>query len=426
MSQKKYKILKRILRVISIIAIAIYAYSLTPKVFQNDTLYTIKRGETITQDTEHIYDLFPWSEGLDMKDHYSYHNLPYTYPHWLYDYLTYQIYNIGNFKGIYIITCILAVVMGLLIYFVNLKLNKNDIISFFITIGSLYCLKNFITARAQLVTFILFILEVFGIEQFIRTKKFRYVILLVVIPILIASLHCAVWPFTFVIDIPYTLEYVIIACASINYGVTFRRIKLFLKRKMNKINKQQLDAENNKIEEMRKNYREKVDRNLSKTYKLELAKQENIKWLILVFVICIFTGFLTPIKLTPYTYLIKTTEGNTTQNINEHLPLTLIKNEDMIVIVVLIFGVLIFSKSKITLRDFFMIMGLIALSFISQRQVSMLVLIGNFILARMLCNVLQNIKNSFNIKNDVNTDKGFLCVKWIVVSSCIGLHDVCL
>lgn len=61
--------------------------------------------------------------------------------------------------------------------------------------GIMYLLKNFITARAQLVTFILFALTVLFIEEFIASKKKRYAIGLIIISILIANLHVAVWPF---------------------------------------------------------------------------------------------------------------------------------------------------------------------------------------------------------------------------------------
>ena len=41
-------------------------------------------------------------------------------------------------------------------------------------------------------------------------------------------------------------------------------------------------------------------------------------------IICLFTGLLTPLGTTPYKYLVKTMQGNTTQNINEHLIMDLI------------------------------------------------------------------------------------------------------
>ena len=361
MNQKLNKFLKIILRALCIIAIVAYAYSLTPKTFQNDTFYTIKIGEFISENTEHVSDLLPWNKGLDMKDHYSFHNLPYTYPHWLYDFFTYKIYNIGNFQGVYWATCILAVILALLIYFINLRWTKNDIVSFLISALSIYGLKNFIAARAQLVTFILFVLTIFGIEEFLKTKKLRYAILLIVIPILIANLHCAVWPFYFILYLPYIAEYLCVILTTANYGKIIKKFQLFYKTKIkkNKISKLQLNIEKNKIKKLEEKHNEKVQKNIAKTNKLEIVKEKNIKWLILIMILCLFTGLLTPIKDTVYTYLVKTTAGNTTQSISEHLPLTLAENINMVIILVMVFGILIFSKCKIKIRDFFMLMGLI-------------------------------------------------------------------
>ena len=70
-------------------------------------------------------------------------------------------------------------------------------------------LKDYITARAQLVTFILFILQIFAIEKLIETKQKRYGLALIIISILVANLHVAVWPFTFVLYLPYIAEYII-------------------------------------------------------------------------------------------------------------------------------------------------------------------------------------------------------------------------
>ena len=196
----KEKINKRIIfEILAIVLIAIFCISLTPKTLQNDTFYTIKIGEHIIQE-----------KGIDMIDPFSWHeNLEYTYPHWLYDVIIYGIYSLGGMTGIYISTCIFAIILGITVYIVNSKLARNQVVSFFITIGVMYMLKDYITARAQLVTFILFILQIFAIEKLIETKQKRYGLALIIISILVANLHVAVWPFTFVLYLPYIAEYII-------------------------------------------------------------------------------------------------------------------------------------------------------------------------------------------------------------------------
>ena len=69
---------------------------------------------------------------------------------------------------------------------------------------------------------------------------------------------------------------------------------------------------------------------------------KNVKWLILVMAICALTGFLTPLGTTPYTYLIKTMQGTTTQNINEHLPMTLINCVEVLCVFIIFITLLIF------------------------------------------------------------------------------------
>ena len=173
---------------IAIICILIFGFALTPKTLQNDTYYTIEIGEHISQN------------GIDMMDPFSWHeNMSYTYPHWLYDYCTYWIYHFFGFMGIYVATIILNCCLGLTLYYTNTKLNKNELVSLILTLGVMWLIRGFIAARAQLVTFIFFVLEIYFIEMFIKNKKKRYAFGLVVLSLLIANIHVAVWPFYFIL-----------------------------------------------------------------------------------------------------------------------------------------------------------------------------------------------------------------------------------
>lgn len=116
-----------------------------------------------------------WKIGFEDQDPLSWHDLKYTYPHWLYDVFIYQIYSIGGMTGIYISTIILSCILGILLYVTNIKINKNNLLAFALTIGVMALMKDYIAARAQLVTFILFTLEILFIEYFLDTKKKRYV-----------------------------------------------------------------------------------------------------------------------------------------------------------------------------------------------------------------------------------------------------------
>ncbi len=371
--------------VLAIILIAIFCVALTPVTFQNDTYYTIKIGEHITQ------------YGIDMQDPFSWHqDLAYTYPHWLYDLLTYLIYSAFGMNGIYITTCILSIILGITLYLTNNKLVKNQIFSFAITIGAMYLIRGYIAARAQLVTFILLVLTVYFIERFLETKKKRYALALIVIPILIANLHSAVFPFYFILYLPYIAEYII---AVLGETVIYRKVKIAkMKLEIKLLSRKNTNAE--KIEKLKdelKQIQEKVDKikikrtkELQNPYKIKLVKNNNVKWLILIIVICAFTGFLTPIGDTPYTYLEKTMQGNTTQNINEHLPMTLANDTEVVCTLIIFLSILIFTKAKIRLSDLFMLGGLCYLMLMTKRQVTMFVLICSFILNRLIVELVDN------------------------------------
>ena len=365
--------------IMAVILIAIFCFALTPVTLQNDTYYTIKIGEHIV------------NNGIDMQDPFSWHeNLPYTYPHWLYDLITYLIYNLFGMTGIYITTCLLSITLGLSVYAVNRKLCKNQLFSFLITIGVMYLIRGYIAARAQLVTFILFIWTIYFIEKFLETKKKRYAVGLILIPILIANMHSAVFPFYFVLYLPYIAEYII---ACISERIIYRKgevnlIKLKIKRLSRKPENEkkvnELKEKLRKIEEQIDKVKIKRTKELQNPYKIRLVKKEAVKWLVLIFIICLFTGLLTPIGDTPYTYLFKTMQGNTTQNINEHLPMTLSSETEVISTLILFLAIMIFTKTKIRLCDLFMLSGLCYLMLMSRRQITMFALICSPILNRML------------------------------------------
>ena len=419
--------------VLAIICIILFSFSLAPVTLQNDTYYTIKIGEHII------------NEGIDMQDPFSWHeNLPYTYPHWAYDTTTYLIYNLGQNTGIadggmlfiYITTVILACVLGVLIYVTATKLSKNNLISFILTMFAMYLLKDFIAARAQLVTFILFVLTILFIESFLETKEKRYFIGIILISIIIANVHVAVWPFFFILFLPYIAEYIIasILDADIISKSVIKSKERIVKKIEKKLSKETDEEKKNilikeleeakinleKIKKREIEVKEKQSKRRENPYRVKIKKNNAVKWLILLMIICAFTGLLTPLGDTPYTYLVKTMQGNTTKSISEHQPLTLYNDKATMIVLVLVLATLIFTDVKIKLSDLFMIAGLIFLGFMSRRQVSLLVLIGVFIFAKWLEYLVNKYDKEGSIKfmKLVNTIVGKVITIALVVLIC--------
>ncbi len=402
--------------IIAVICIIILSIAVSPISLQNDTFYTIKIGEHIMQN------------GIDMKDHFSWHeDLPYTYPHWAYDVGIYLIYSVGGQASIYVSTIALCSLLGIILFLASQKITKNSVISLIVAMGVIYLLRDFIAARAQLVTFCLFALTIYFIEMFLETKKRRYAVGLVIIPIIIANVHLAVWPFYFILFLPYIGEYIMYHIG--NMDIYIRKFKIWtIKRKMNATASEEekisLNEKISKIEEKSSKAQIKKDKIRSNPYKLIVKRNENVKWLILIAIICVVTGLLTPLGTTPYTYLYNTIQGTTTQNINEHLPLTLIQNKEFACVIIVFLAILLFTDTKIRLKDLFMISGLMYLAFNSRRQVSMFVLIGSYILI--------NLVNSLFTKYDPDgcnkikrlSTKILGCVVLVLLVLTIGLVQI--
>lgn len=318
----------------SLIILVLLCISSVPKEFQNDTFYTIKIGESIL------------NNGLDMIDHFSIHSLSYTYPHWLYDVLIYKIYDLTNFTGLYILSIILFITLIISIYYITYKINKNEIISLIISIIPILTISSFITARAQSISIILLFYEIYFIEELIKTNKKKYIIYLSIISYLLANIHTAIYPLYYILYLPYIMEYLL----------TKSKLKI------------KLNSYNNKI---------------------EITKDINIKSIIITIIISIILGFLTPLKLIPFTYTIKTFIGDSMKYIGEHQPLILIKNIDVLILSILVLIILIFTKTKIKLHDLFLLLGLFTMALLSIRHILLLLILGSIPNSRILDSFLK-------------------------------------
>lgn len=394
MTDKDKKLLNIAFNILAVFCIAIFCIALTPKLLQNDTFYTVKVGQGIRE----------W--GIDGQDHYSFNDLPYTYPHWLYDVIISLIFDyLGGWTGIYVSTMILSATLGILLYFILKKITKNSLVSLIIALGQMYLMRDYVAARAQLVTFILFVLTILFIEKFLESGKKRYAIGLIIIPILIANIHSAVWPFYFVLFLPYIGEYVlrIIIGANVIHNLYKWGLNLRIKKANNILKKASKKDDVTKYQAKLVELTKKQEENNSKfettiakreekrkrPFKLRIEKIDRVKWLILIMFICLFTGLLTPIGDMPYTYTLRIMQGNTTASISEHLPLTLIDSKSILFCLTLTIALLIFTDTKIKLRDFFFLAGLTLLALMSRRQISMLVLFGGMVLAKIITELIE-------------------------------------
>ncbi len=364
--------------IIIVVVVVLFTISTVPKTFQEDTYYMIKVGEYICQNgIQVIYDKiepFAWIEGIT-----------YTYPHWLIDTIFYQIYNIFDFLGIYIFTVLVAIVIYLLIYYTNIKVSKNYEISAVITIASIYMLKEYMAARAQIITIMCLVLEILCIEIFLETGKKRYIIELILDSIILANCHAALFPIYLVIYLPYIVEYLITFITKENLcALKIRKIE----KKILKLKKQeQIIKKQTKLDMLRdelKLYEKKEEQ------KIIIKRNQRSKWLLLIFIICICAGLLTPLGDIPYTYTLKSIIGNTMNFIVEHSPVVLINDYNLLFMFAVIIALLFSNKTKVKLADVIMLMGMSLLALISYKQFAIFFICTMCIINKLLFDRMQN------------------------------------
>lgn len=276
-------------------------------------------------------------------------------------------------------------------YLLCSKFSKNKVVSSVITILAMYIFKPYLAARAQLVTFILFAWEVYSIEQFLQTKKKRYVAYLILIPLLITNLHCAVFPFYFVLFLPYIVEYLWITFLdwNLDYKIIGILLRGVMKLPVKQSVKESCERKLNNIPKVVVQKNEKREKRCQNPYKIKITKNPIAKWLIVIALIAALTGFINPTGLGAYTYTYQTYQGNTTESINEHLPVTLIESKEFLCALCLFLAILVFTDTKIKLADLFMFGGLVTLSLISRRQISMFILFCAPILVRLISDMIE-------------------------------------
>ncbi len=331
---KKKDILFNLLVIVTFVGFSIF---LVEKTFQNDTFYTIKVGEIISK------------YGVDMKDHFSFiPNLAYTYPHALYDLMIYYIYSLFGYTGIYVSVIITSIILFLLMYYTTNHIIKDRGISYVLTCISVVYLKNFLAARAQLVSYIYLLLILFFIEKLRETGKKRYILYMIIPGLLLTNMHAAVYPLVFVLFLPFL-------ASDLFYLIR----QLFIK--INSI-----------IMEKRK----------PDTSEIEFEKPKNTKLLFIAIAVLFVVGF---ISLTPdaYTYIFKIRLDNSMSYINEHGAITIKSFPNIFISLGAFIFVFLLGNIKIKLRDLFMLAGLFFLAFLSNRSTALFYVLSLYSTARI-------------------------------------------
>ena len=334
--------MKKIKKIIYILIIVFFMISIVPKRMQNDTFFTIAGGREILKNGIEAEEKLVWHEGLK-----------FTNSRWLFDILITIIYNYYNFEGIYLFVIIISVIQGLLYYYVMQKITGKNKFSFFITIISMYELKLAFTARAQIISNLLLLIEFFCLEKLSKEDiKRKYVIILCCIPILFANIHSSTFPIYLIVFLPYIAEYIL------------GKISIL------KINQSKF-----------------------------ICEVKNIKILIVLFLIGILSGFFTPVFTSAYTDMFKVTSGMSFDFILELNKMTIFDNMYLSGIIIMTISILSFSNQKIRISDGLFILGFCLLAMDGIRNLYYVILISSICIARIYIEFLDSFNFNINFSN---------------------------
>ncbi len=297
-----------------IICLFLYAFLNTNLAFQNDIFYSIKNGENL------------YRFGLDFVDHSSMFALNYQYPHYLFDLLTYFLYQIGGLLAIYIAEVVQFASLGGVFYRLLKKKTDQKFFSLFTTMIFMAFFYPFVSFRVQNLSFFLLLFEFYLLDAFVESKNQKFLYPLPILSFLLVQFHGAVFPFFLALFLPY------FASDILHY---YTKIKC----------------------------------------KTEKNKKINLKLFLLIFLLCILTSLITPSGIESILYSIKIGLGNSMDYIREHQPSSL---KDAPQIFALLFSFLTISllfKVKYKTSDIFFFLGITLMFFLSLRHGSFFLLI---------------------------------------------------
>ena len=133
---------------------------------------------------------------------------------------------------------------------------------------------------------------------------------------------------------------------------------------------------------------------IEKTGKIELEKHDFkiMKQLFITIGIVLLTGFCTPLKLSPFTYMFKVIGGFSSEIILELQKQKIGETQELLIVISCVCGILSITKTKIKFTDVCLIVGLIIMSTLAVRNMY----IALVVLAFPICSLITAYIKEFN------------------------------
>lgn len=334
--------MEKLKNVLIIILIIIFTISLVPKTFQNDTFWTIVLGQNILEHGVQNEEELVWHEGLNFIN-----------PRWLFDVTIASIYNTFDLIGVYVFVIVMACIQALLYNYILNKITSRKYLAFIFTLITIYYASDVFTARGQTISFLLYILEFYALEQLVKNNKKWFSLLLIVIPILLANVHASVYAIYFIFYLPYIAEYI-----------------------WSKIN---LKNENDT--------------------KITIANNIKISQILILMVIGGLAGFCTIPGLIPHTYMFKTMGQPVDSFIDEMKPVSFFSSIWFSTLIIITIAIIGFTRTKVRLSDCLFILGFALMAHSTNRAIYFFYFISSICVFRMINDFLTEYDITFKLEN---------------------------
>jgi len=171
-------------------------FAIINPLFDNDTFTLLNTGKYI------INHGFPHLEPFTIHN-----NLHFIIEQWLTSVIFYELYSHIGLIALYLLAIAIFYAIGLTIYLICIKTSENNkYLSFTIALFSCLFLSMFVVLRPQLFSLLIFVLEIFILECYVKDYKKAILLILPILSLILINLHSALWIFFFVLLIPYLID----------------------------------------------------------------------------------------------------------------------------------------------------------------------------------------------------------------------------
>lgn len=330
--------MNKLKNIVIVLLIIMFTISVVPKLFQNDTFFSLSLGKRILENGIENQEKLVWHEGMEFVN-----------PRWLFDIGITQIYNLFDFQGIYIFVLIMSSIQAIMYYLILRKITQKPILSCVFTLLMVYFSSLEFAARSQIISFNLFLIEFYAIEELLKTNKKRYFVILSIIPFLLVNIHASVYPMCLLMYLPYIAEYIL------------SKLKITKK-------------EDSKI----------------------IIKDRNINKIVVLLIVAVLAGFCSIKGLGAHTYMFKTMIGVPDNMIMEMNKVHVLENAYLTIMICIALGIIMFTKTKLLATDGFFIIGFLFISLNAERGLFYFYLISTICIVRIINDFLDGYDVKFN------------------------------